>query len=57
MDRIHQKIYHLIEKRRNCLTSKDEVILIPNFIDESKSEKDNFTFLIIKDVVNIINTF
>ena len=27
MDRIHQKIYHLIEKRRNCLTSKGEELL------------------------------
>lgn len=57
MYRIHQKLYHLIEKRRNCLTSKDEVIIIPNFIDESKSEKDNFTFLTLKDVVNTIKTF
>ena len=57
MDQIHQKIYHLIEKRRNCLTSKDEEIIIPNFIDESKSEKDNFTFLTLKDVVNTIKTF
>lgn len=57
MDRIHQKIYHLIEKRRNCLTSKDEEIIIPNFIDESQSEKDNFTFLTLKDVVNTIKTF
>ena len=57
MDRIHQKIYHLIEKRRNCLTSKDEEIIIPNFIDESKSEKDNFTFLTLQDVVNTINRF
>ena len=57
MDRIHQKIYHLIEKRRNCLISKDEEIIIPNFIDESKSEKDNFTFLTLKDVVNTIKTF
>ena len=57
MYRIHQKIYHLIEKRRNCLTSKDEEIIIPNFIDESKSEKDNFTFFTLKDVVNKIKTF
>ena len=50
-------MYHLIEKRRNCFTSKDAEIIIPNFIDESKSEKDNFTFLTLKDVVNTIKTF
>lgn len=57
MDRIHQKIYHLIEKRRNCLTSKDKEIIILNFIDECKNGKDSFPLLSLQDVANKIKSF
>lgn len=48
---MHQKLVHMKEKQKNCITSKNSVISIPNFDNIEKTSKKELTIFSLSKMI------